>query len=154
MKNIYIYLKTLLIPFVFIQQNCSIVNAQICSKTDPINCLQFGPLARLWNVPNEEVPKLLDLEKILISIDSKLQPLLNGSYFGGTYIDIKAGKINVNTVDQSKVNEIRNKMKNDQAFLNFIAANNTLSQLNSTFNQTFILAQQFNITNCIISIEP
>ncbi|RIB26107.1 hypothetical protein C2G38_2030498 [Gigaspora rosea] len=45
-------------------------------------------------------------------------------------------------------------MKNDQDFLNFITANNTLSQLNSTFNQTFILAQQFNITNYEISIEP
>ncbi|CAG8557346.1 32033_t:CDS:2 [Gigaspora margarita] len=108
----------------------------------------------LWNVSNEEVPKLLDLEKNLISIDSKLQPLLNGLYFGGTYLDIKVGKINVNTVDQSKVDEIRNKMKNYQDYLNFIAVNNTLSQLNSTFNQTFILAQQLNITNCIISIEP
>ncbi|KAF0378371.1 S1 family peptidase [Gigaspora margarita] len=154
MKNIYNYLKTLLIPFVFILQNCSKVSAQICSKTNPINCLQFEPLARLWNVSNEEVPELLDLEKILISLDSKLQPLLNELYFGGTYLDIKAGKVNVNTVDQSKVDEIRNKMKNYQEYLNFIAANNTLSQLNSTFNQTFILAQQFNLTNCIISIEP
>ncbi|KAF0378370.1 serine protease [Gigaspora margarita] len=154
MKNIYIYLKTLLISFAFILQNCSIVHAQICSKTNPINCLQFEPLARLWNVSNEEVPRLLDLEKNLISIDSKLQPLLNGLYFGGTYLDIKVGKINVNTVDQSKVDEIRNKMKNSQDYLNFIAVNNTLSQLNSTFNQTFILAQQLNITNCIISIEP
>ncbi|CAG8813708.1 3410_t:CDS:2 [Gigaspora margarita] len=154
MKNINIYLKISLIPFAFILQNCSIVYAQICSKINPINCLQFEPLARLWNVPNEAVPKLLDLEKYLISIDSKLQPLLNGSYFGGTYLDIKAGKINVNTVDQSKVDGIRKKLKNYQDYLNFIAVNNTLSQLNSTFNQTFILAQQLNITNCIISIEP
>ncbi|KAF0455707.1 S1 family peptidase [Gigaspora margarita] len=143
MKNIYIYLKTLLIPFAFILQNCS-----------TINCLQFEPLAWLWNVSNEEVPRLLDLEKILISVDSKLQPLLNGSYFGGTYLDIKAIKINVNTVDQSKVDEIKKKKESDQDYLNFIAVNNTLSQLTSTFNQTFILAQQLNITNCIISIEP
>ncbi|CAG8598626.1 31093_t:CDS:2 [Gigaspora margarita] len=145
MKNIYIYLEILLILFAFILQNCSIVSAQI---------LQFEPLARLWNVSNEEVPTLLNLEKFLISVDSILQPLLNGSYFGGTYVDIKAGRINVNTVDPSKVDEIRKKMKNYQDYLNFIAANNTLSQLNSIFNQAFILAQQLNTTNCLICIEP
>ncbi|CAG8796292.1 21650_t:CDS:1, partial [Racocetra persica] len=84
---------TLLILFAFIIQNDLMVRAQ------------YEPLAELWGVEIKKVPELLQREAKLIMIDGKLQPLLNDLYFGGTYVDVKANKININTVDQSKVEE-------------------------------------------------
>ncbi|CAG8769381.1 23493_t:CDS:2, partial [Racocetra persica] len=127
MRNKHIYLKTLLILFAFILQNGSMVRAQL------------EPFAKLWGVENEKVPELLDREAKLIKIDGKLQPLLNNSYFGGTYIDVKANKININTVDQSKVKEyeleannvvIYLKDKNDPKNKEFINGKETTNQSN------------------------
>ncbi|CAG8719128.1 19388_t:CDS:2, partial [Racocetra persica] len=117
---------------------------------------QFEPLAKLWGVENKKVPELLDREAKLIRIDGKLQPLLNNLYFEGTYVDVKANKININTVDQSKVEKVRNssQMKKYKKYLKFKKATNSLSQLKSTFVQIIKLAQKFNIINGIISIEP
>ncbi|CAG8837401.1 3506_t:CDS:1, partial [Racocetra persica] len=117
---------------------------------------QLKPLAKFWRVSNSRLPELLNTEKKLILIDSKLQPLLNDLYFGGTYVDVKANKIDVNTVDQSKVKEVKNssQMKKYKGYLNFINATKSLNQLNSTFGQIVRLSQKFNITNGIISIEP
>ncbi|CAG8745419.1 8738_t:CDS:1 [Racocetra persica] len=116
---------------------------------------QFEPLAKLWGVKNEKVPELLNREAKLIMIDGKLQPLLNNSYFGGTYIDVKVNKININTVDQSKVKEVKNslQMKEYKNYLRFKKAINSLSQLKSTFVKIVKLAQKYNI-NSKIGIEP
>ncbi|CAG8830941.1 17068_t:CDS:1, partial [Racocetra persica] len=144
MRNKHIYLKTLLILFAFIIQNDSMVKAQ------------FEPLAKLWGVENKKVPELLDREAKLIMIDGKLQPLLNNLYFGGTYVDVKTNKININTVDLSKIEEVRNssQIKEYKKYLRFKKATNSWSQLNSTFVQIDKLIQKFNIINSIISIEP
>ncbi|CAG8851633.1 30596_t:CDS:1, partial [Racocetra persica] len=66
---------------------------------------QFEALAKFWGVTKNKVPELLNREAKLIMIDGKLQPLLNDSYFGGTYVNVKANEININTVNQSKVEE-------------------------------------------------
>ncbi|CAG8695167.1 15044_t:CDS:1, partial [Dentiscutata erythropus] len=142
MRSIYIHLKSLLILFAFILQNCLIVNSQ------------FEPLASFWGVPTKQIPELLNREKNLIIIDSKLQLLLDNSSFGGTYIDVIADQININTVDPSKIDGVKNSLKQFQTHLNFIRVNNSLSQLNFNFNQIVKLSQNFSLTNSIIGIEP
>ncbi|CAG8546779.1 9671_t:CDS:1, partial [Racocetra persica] len=116
---------------------------------------QFEPLAKLWGVENKKVPELLEREAKLIMIDGKLQQLLKNSYFGGTYIDVKANKININTVDQSKVKEVKNslQMKEYKNYLRFKKAINSLSQLKSTYVKIDKLIRKFDIINSIISIE-
>ncbi|CAG8581086.1 6126_t:CDS:2 [Racocetra persica] len=81
----------LLILIIFILQNFSIVKAKFANPQ--IINPQYGALAKFWGVANNEVPKLLKNEKLLIMIDNEIKPLLNDLDFGGTYIDVKANKI-------------------------------------------------------------
>ncbi|KAF0373339.1 S1 family peptidase [Gigaspora margarita] len=112
---------------------------------------QYAPLAKLWNVANDEVPKLLTREKTLIEASQKLKPLLDGINFGGSYIDTKSNKLFINIINLSLKDNITNSMKPYQDLLSFNTVNNSLTKLNSTFDKLTSLALQHNATNYIIS---
>ncbi|RIB03889.1 trypsin-like cysteine/serine peptidase domain-containing protein [Gigaspora rosea] len=112
---------------------------------------QYASLAKLWNVTNDEVPKLLAREKTLIEASQKLKPLLDGINFCGSYIDTKSNKLFINIKNLSLKDNITNSMKPYQNLLSFNTVNNSLTKLNSTFDKLTNLALQYNATNYIIS---
>ncbi|CAG8855502.1 13523_t:CDS:1, partial [Gigaspora margarita] len=71
-------------------------------------CGLYEPVAQYLNVSESEVPELLSNQKILTEGNRILTPLLNPSIFGGSYIDIKANKININILDMSQQGIITN----------------------------------------------
>ncbi|RIB27678.1 hypothetical protein C2G38_2159968 [Gigaspora rosea] len=106
-------------------------------NTQSSNYTTFTPIARYLNVSVSEVPQLLAQEKILIEGNRKLTPLLtqNEKIFGGSFIDVIANKININTKDLSKDGIITSNsaMKPYLDLLSFKQVNNSLYDLNSTF---------------------
>ncbi|KAF0451034.1 S1 family peptidase [Gigaspora margarita] len=106
-----------------------------------IYAVQQHPLARLWGVDDTEVPKILEIERNLISIYKILRPILDQydfiSSFGGTNINIFKNHIVIYTVNYSKVDDLLAlpQITPHEAFLYFDEANNSMSQINSNFGQ-------------------
>ncbi|CAG8542627.1 9326_t:CDS:1, partial [Cetraspora pellucida] len=106
-------------------------------------------LAKLWDVEDTDLLNLLAIEEKLTIIDRTLQLLLENhdSSFGGTYINIKAKKVFVNTVDFTVMNNITDssEIKNGDYvnFINFIPANNSMTTLKFRFNSIFNLIKQY-----------
>ncbi|RIB25794.1 hypothetical protein C2G38_2030775 [Gigaspora rosea] len=80
-------------------------------QSNSIYAAQKHPLAKLWDVEDSEVPKLLEREKNLIAIDKILRPILEQdnfiSSFGGSVIYPKEDIITVHTVDFSKLDDLK-----------------------------------------------
>ncbi|RIB10990.1 hypothetical protein C2G38_2262678 [Gigaspora rosea] len=117
---------------------------------------QYEPLAKLWGVSVNEVPNLLDIESNLTMVDSLLTPILDGSCFGGTYIDVKANKIFINTVNSSMIPIVESspKIKPYINLLSFQSATNSSYHLNYTLYNLTVLAQELKANNVIIIINP
>ncbi|RIB20064.1 hypothetical protein C2G38_1222226 [Gigaspora rosea] len=127
MKNIFLILNLLLFSLIL--------------QSHLTACGLYEPLAQYLNVSESEVPELLSNQKILIEGNRNLIPLLNSTIFGGSYIDIKANKLNINIVDMSQQGIITNNpaMKPYLKLLSFVQVKNSFDQLNFTFNQLNIL---------------
>ncbi|CAG8839957.1 22853_t:CDS:1, partial [Cetraspora pellucida] len=102
-----------------------------------------------------ELPGLLANEEILIKGNRLLTPLLDESSFGGSYIDIKANKININIVDSSKENDIMSNpvMEEYLNLLSFKKVSNSLDKLNTALNELHNMAKRYNATNLTLSNE-
>ncbi|RIB06101.1 hypothetical protein C2G38_2253416 [Gigaspora rosea] len=148
MKGTFILLNLLLLSL-------TLLNNLVYTQSS--NYTTYTPIARLLKVPESEVPKLLSQEKTLIKGNSILTPLLtqNAKIFGGSYIDILANKININTIDLSKKGIITNSpdMKPYLDLLSFIQVKYSLFDLNSTFEDLAILAKENKATNVLLSID-
>ncbi|KAF0369987.1 serine protease [Gigaspora margarita] len=116
---------------------------------------KFEPLADLWGVAENEVPKLLATEDNLVTGNNLLTPLLNEKDFGGSYINVKTNKIYINIINISKKNDIIEnlKMKNYIDLLEFKQVSNSLADLNDTFSKLIKFAVQCNATDFILSHE-
>ncbi|KAF0543778.1 hypothetical protein F8M41_003454 [Gigaspora margarita] len=131
-----------IIHFIIISLSLSLQNYSIFAE-------QYHPLAKLWNVDDSEVPKLLELERKLITIDEILKLILENdeflSSFVGSFINIfKTNRVIVNTVNFSKVNDLLAlpQISPYVEFLNFTIANKSMSQIQSNFRE---ISHQTNI---------
>ncbi|KAF0536688.1 S1 family peptidase [Gigaspora margarita] len=119
---------------------------------------QDHPLAKLWGVEDNEVPKLLENERNLIAIDKILKSILEQdnfiSSFGGSVIFPKENIITVNTVDFSKVDDLLAlpQINPHKDFLSFDKAENSmsLSQLIYNFDQIAFQASSIRPNQTII----
>ncbi|RIB13700.1 hypothetical protein C2G38_2144402 [Gigaspora rosea] len=125
------------------------------------NCLtvysQSEPLAKLWNVTDNEVITLLELERNLTMVDGLLQPILEeyNTSFGGSYINVLMNRIFVYTVDPTKIDIIKSRMESYFHFFNFTNATNSLVALRNSFNGVYEQAQKLKplMVFCFIDIE-
>ncbi|CAG8788685.1 42619_t:CDS:1, partial [Gigaspora margarita] len=118
---------------------------------------QNEPLAKLWNVTDNEVIKLLELERNLTMVDVFLQPILEeyNTSFGGSYINVLMNCIFVYTVDFTKISIIESRMKPYFHLFNFTNATNSLVALRNSFNGVSEQAQKLKpiLISCFIDIE-
>ncbi|RIB05131.1 hypothetical protein C2G38_623995 [Gigaspora rosea] len=150
MMNIQNLMKLLLFLSIFICQNYLTV------QITRIESLK--PLAEHWNVSLNDVPNLLTIEGILTNATIILTPLLykyNDS-FGGFYINVKANSLFINTIDFSKVSEIKSSpvLQEFIHLLNFKPANYSTYQLESIFNSLSELTDSTNPVNIVMGISP
>ncbi|RIB23753.1 hypothetical protein C2G38_2288354 [Gigaspora rosea] len=150
MINIQYLVKLLLFTLIIISQNY--LTIQLTRRIETLK-----PLADYWNVPLDDVPKLLTIERILSNTTGIVTPLLyqfNDS-FGGTYIDVKKNLVFINTIDFSKEPIIRSspKLKDFEHLLKFIPANYSTHQLESSFNNLSESLNRTNPVNIIMSIS-
>ncbi|RIB24486.1 hypothetical protein C2G38_2168436 [Gigaspora rosea] len=126
MKDIYHLINLFFITFIF----------------HSIVCAQYEPLARLWRVNDADLPMYLTREKNLKDLDRTISKLLDDSKFGGTWIDVKANKLTINTVNFSDVGHIKSlpEIHSYRDLLTFLPASNSLYQLSFVFEQIIQLA--------------
>ncbi|CAG8725012.1 7446_t:CDS:1 [Cetraspora pellucida] len=143
MKVTRIIINLLSFLLILILQNYLIVHAIYTS------------LKQYLKVSERELPDLLANEEILIKGNRLLTPLLDESSFGGSYIDIKANKININIVDSSKKNDIMSNpvMEEYLNLLSFKKISNSLDKLNAALYELHNMAKRYNATNLTISNE-
>ncbi|CAG8592523.1 15719_t:CDS:1, partial [Cetraspora pellucida] len=114
---------------------------------------QQHPIARLWNISDNEVYNSLITEKELIIADIILQPLLDkySTSFGGSYINMAERCITVYTIDTGKIDIIKSLMGRNKRLLSFKRArrNRSLQELRDQFNRMVNLAIEYrtNIYN-------
>ncbi|CAG8689448.1 12620_t:CDS:2 [Cetraspora pellucida] len=103
-------------------------------------------LSKLWNVPESEVPNLLNIEKNLCMVDELLKPFLeqNEESFGGTYINVKRNIIIIMIVDETKKDIILNSpdIQTHRELLIFELVQNSLSSLKNTSTQIVANSRQ------------
>ncbi|KAF0427128.1 serine protease [Gigaspora margarita] len=118
---------------------------------------QSEPLAKLWNVTDNEVITLLELERNLTMVDGLLQPILEeyNTSFGGSYINVLMNCIFVYTVDPTKIDIIKSRMEPYFHFFNFTSATNSLVALRNAFDGVSVQAQRLKpfTIYCFIDIE-
>ncbi|KAF0537297.1 S1 family peptidase [Gigaspora margarita] len=109
------------------------------------------PLAKLWNIKNDEILKYLSIEKNLSIVDNILKPLLDDDNFGGTYINVIQNMIFINTLNFTKAEEIKTSIEIRQyiSLLNFIRADNSTAKLSSRFQDIDNLAKSYKPKYCI-----
>ncbi|RIB17106.1 hypothetical protein C2G38_2038017 [Gigaspora rosea] len=119
-----IYILTKLLLFIFSLQYFLIIYAS-----------QNEPLAKLWNINDDEILKYLEIEKRLTTADEILKQLLNDSNFSGTYINITMNLIFINTLNFSAADEIKNspEMAPYKDLLSFKESRNSLAKLKHSF---------------------
>ncbi|RIB04022.1 hypothetical protein C2G38_718524 [Gigaspora rosea] len=147
---IHYLVKLLLFSLIFMSQNYLTVQQSR-------RILSLKPLAEYWNVPLNDVPKLLIIERILSNTTRILTPLLHqyNESFGGSYIDVKKNLVFINTIDFSKEQIIRSSpiLKNFENLLKFIPANYSTHQLESSFNSLGELINRTDPVNIIMGIS-
>ncbi|RIB21020.1 hypothetical protein C2G38_2244196 [Gigaspora rosea] len=140
MKDTYIIIKVLM--FIFTLLNYSTVHSQEVPKE---------PLAKLWNIENDEIPKDLSIEKKLSMVDGILKPLLDDDNFGGTFIDVIQNMIFINTLNFTKAQQIKNhtEIRQYTNLLNFTRAPNSTAILNSRFQDINNFAKSYIPKYCM-----
>ncbi|CAG8801986.1 21713_t:CDS:1, partial [Cetraspora pellucida] len=113
------------------------------------------PLAKLWKINDDELPKYLDIENKLINANKKLIPLLNSSSFGGTFINATTSTIHIFTTDDSKTLDIlfAPDMQPYIEYFSFDTVLNSLDKLNFLFSQIIESAKQFEPRNVLMFID-
>ncbi|RIB24568.1 hypothetical protein C2G38_2168216 [Gigaspora rosea] len=117
---------------------------------------QNHPLAKLWGINDTEVLEWLDAEKYLIMIDGILNLILKQdnfiSGFGGTYIDIFANWLVVNTVDDSKIGELLalTQINPYKESLHFEIVTNSMNKLNDYFRTIKLIADNYKPRGALI----
>ncbi|KAF0486235.1 S1 family peptidase [Gigaspora margarita] len=117
--------------------NYSIVHSQEGSKE---------PLARLWNIDDDEIHEYLNIERKLIMVDGILRPLLDNDNFSGTRIDVIHNKIFINTLNFARADEIKNLTQINQYIdlLEFEEAFYSTTKLKSNLGGILKLADVYN----------
>ncbi|RIB16868.1 hypothetical protein C2G38_2246763 [Gigaspora rosea] len=133
MKYLHILISILI---VFILPNCLMVHSQEGSKE---------PLARLWNINNDEIPKYLSIEKNLSIVDVTLKQFLDENNFGGTYVDVLQNMIFVYTLNFTRAEEIK-KLPEINPYVNIL-------NFTGVSNSTFIMNRRFGDVSFIASIH-
>ncbi|CAG8503117.1 21267_t:CDS:2 [Cetraspora pellucida] len=114
-------------------------------------------LSKLWNVPESEVPNLLNIEKNLCMVDELLKPFLeqNEESFGGTYINVKRNKIIIMIVDETKKDIILNSpnIQPHRELLIFEPVQNSLSSLQNTSRQIIGKSRRHRPINGLMYID-
>ncbi|RIB28177.1 hypothetical protein C2G38_2158610 [Gigaspora rosea] len=145
MRYIYFLINSLLLFFTF--QKYLIIHAR-------------EPLAALWDIDDDddEILSFIKYEQYLTLVDRTLKPLLDDTSFGGSYIDMKKNCVYVNTIDQSKIPEIKSRpeIKDYLNSINFIQADKSLDYLKNSFNEITNLAKQAldELSGIIFCINP
>ncbi|RIB15459.1 hypothetical protein C2G38_2247602 [Gigaspora rosea] len=134
MKSPYILINVLM--FIFTISNYLTVHGQEETKE---------PLAKLWNIKNDETPKYLSIEKNLSIVDGILKSILDDDNFGGTFINVFQNMIFINTLNFTKAEEIKKNTEIRQYInlLNFTRANNSTAKLSSRFQDIDNLAKSY-----------
>ncbi|RIB21021.1 hypothetical protein C2G38_2140870 [Gigaspora rosea] len=140
MKSTYILINVLM--FIFTLSNYLTVHSQDVPKE---------PLAKLWNIENDEIPKYLSIEKNLSMVDGILKLLLDDDNFGGTFIDVIQNMIFINTLNFTKAEQIKNRTEIRQYtnLLNFTRAPNSTAILNSRFQDITNFAKSYIPKYCM-----
>ncbi|RIB24228.1 hypothetical protein C2G38_2032057 [Gigaspora rosea] len=138
MKGIYILINQIL--FVFMLSNFFMVHS-----------LQLEPLAKLWNIDDEQIPEYLNIEKNLSTIDGILKSYLDNDNFGGTYINVIQRKVFINTLNETAAEQIKNRpeIRPYVNSLNFSIASNSTAKLNSGIKDILNLAKRYNPADCL-----
>ncbi|KAF0537296.1 S1 family peptidase [Gigaspora margarita] len=133
---------TYILMFIFMLSNYLIVHSQEEAKE---------PLAKLWNIKNDEILKYLSIEKNLSIVDNILKSLLDDDNFGGTYINVIQNMIFINTLNFTKAEEIKNSTEIRQYInlLNFTRAHNSTVKLSSRFQDIDKLAKSYIPKYCM-----
>ncbi|RIB25625.1 hypothetical protein C2G38_2165446 [Gigaspora rosea] len=120
-----------------------------------VHSLQIEPLAKLWNIDDEQIPEYLNIEKNLSTIDGILKPYLDNDNFGGSYIDVIQGKVLINTLNETRAEQIKNRseIRPFVNSLNFSKAVNSTAKLNSGIKNILNLAKRYNPTNLLVYID-
>ncbi|KAF0382295.1 S1 family peptidase [Gigaspora margarita] len=110
------------------------------------------PLTKLWGIDDEKISEQLSLEKNLVEIDRKLQKLLDGKSFAGSYVFTYFNRINIYVSDPSKIDDIENshEMKPYDKYLYFEDVTNSFDDLMSLFIKIIESAKNFKPKNVII----
>ncbi|KAF0553921.1 hypothetical protein F8M41_019764 [Gigaspora margarita] len=139
MKDIYHLINLFFITFIF----HSIVHAQ------------SEPLAMLWRVKDADLLMYLTREKNLKNLDRTISKFLDDSYYGGAWIDVKANKLTINTVNFSDVSHIISlpEIHPYRDLLTFLPASNSLYQLSFVFEQIIQLAKAKNAYRVYLYVD-
>ncbi|RIB12649.1 hypothetical protein C2G38_2200053 [Gigaspora rosea] len=122
---------------------------------------QNEPLAKLWDIDDEEIPKYLEIERTLINADKIInQELVNlgvaGTIFAGSYIDVKTNKTNINTIDQSKARNIINNsplLKQYEAFISIVIVKKSYDELKNLLNGINELAKKREPFGIVVTLH-
>ncbi|KAF0537295.1 S1 family peptidase [Gigaspora margarita] len=134
--------STYILMFIFMLSNYLTVHSQEEPKE---------PLAKLWNIENDEILKYLSIEKNLSIVDNILKSLLDDVNFGGTNINVIKNMIFINTLNFTKAAEIKTSIEIRQyiSLLNFIRADNSTAKLSSRFQDIDNLAKSYIPKYCM-----
>ncbi|KAF0455700.1 serine protease [Gigaspora margarita] len=142
MKYIYLYITLLFFTF----QKYLITHAR-------------EPLAEFWDIEDDEILSFLETEKYLSLVDRTLKSLLDDISFGETFVDLKNNKINVHTVNESRIPDIisQPELRNYSNSINFIPANKSSDNLKFSFNEIIRIANKTKssgLSGIVIIIHP
>ncbi|CAG8622766.1 34981_t:CDS:2, partial [Racocetra persica] len=100
-------------------------------------------VGKVMGVQDDDLPRLLNIEKSPRMVGGIVRKHLDNSDFGGSWIDVKKDKIFINAVDPSKSEEIKSipEIKPYVRFLEIEIAPNSLANLSSSFEQIIQLAK-------------
>ncbi|KAF0529551.1 protease [Gigaspora margarita] len=103
------------------------------------------PLAKLWNVDNDDIRKYLNIEKNLSNVDEIIKPFLDNDNFAGTSIDAIQNMVFVYTLNFSRAEQIKNltEIRPYVNFLNFSQVINSTTKLNSIFEKISSSVQNY-----------
>ncbi|KAF0486241.1 hypothetical protein F8M41_022704 [Gigaspora margarita] len=104
------------------------------------------PLAKLWNIDNDEIPEYLNIERKLIMVDGILRSLLDNDNFSGTRIDVIRNKRFINTLNFTRADEIKNLTQINQYIdlLEFVKAFYSTTKLKSNLGGILKLTDVYN----------
>ncbi|RIB22835.1 hypothetical protein C2G38_2033274 [Gigaspora rosea] len=116
---------------------------------------QSEALARLWDVNDDDLPAMLAIERNLKKVDGILNQFINNSDFGGTWIDVKANKVFINTLSTANVSYITSlpEVQPYVDLLNFTIVDNPTDKLSDSFEQIVKLAKEKNAVDVYLYVD-